>query len=116
MEHSFIPTLKEVKKVQITKLIEEIRRQPVNEDAIEILKGMEEEMDIARVHIKLISMLLDQYNVSGPDRIGIDRKRLESILRPSPERNRGSARPYRGKPGFAAKRPSRPYSGRPSPR
>lgn len=106
IEQCFIPTLKEVKQLQTAKFIEEIKAKPATEDANLILKALEAEMDFSEIGVKLISLLMERYSVSGPDRIGVDRKKLESMLRPSPERSRG-ARPYRGKPSFAGKRPAR---------
>lgn len=118
IEHSFIPTLKEAKKVQLAKLLNEIKRQPFSEEASMTLKAIEEEMDLPQIAYKLISLLLEQQNISGPERIGVDSKRIESLLRPMYDRGRGGSgsrnmyrqgngggRGYRGKPAFSDKKP-----------
>jgi ATP-dependent RNA helicase DeaD len=107
IELSFIPTLKEVKKVQMNKLLDVIKHQHLNEDATDLLKALEEEMDLSQIAYKLISLLLTQNNVAGPDRIGVDRSKMENLLRPPHDRNKksgGGGRPYRGRPPSAGKR------------
>lgn len=88
IEQNFIPTRSEAKKALVLKLVETIRRQALNDQAGEVLKALEEEMDLAQVTLKIISMLMTQQSVSGPDNIGIDINRCEKILKNARESGR----------------------------
>ncbi len=80
IEHSLVPTIKDLQKNQLSKLVEQIKHQPLDENASKILKEMEEEMDLTQISYKLISLLLNQQNAVGPDKIGVEGPRLERIL------------------------------------
>lgn len=89
MEHCFIPTIKEVKESQVSALVDSIRKQSVNDEAHKILDVLEEEFDLATISYKVISYLLETQKVAGPDKIGIEPKKLERLLsRFSNDRNR----------------------------
>ena len=99
IEQNFIPSRSEAKKVMVMKLVETIRRQALNDQAGEVLKALEEEMDSTQVTMKIISMLMSQQSVSGPDSIGIDVNRCEKILKSAGEshgrrRRSGGGRGY----------------------
>ncbi len=80
IEHSLVPTIQDIQKSQTSKVVEQIKHQSLNENATKILKEMEEEMDLTQIAYKLISVLLNQQSVVGPDKIGIDGAKLERIL------------------------------------
>jgi hypothetical protein len=88
---------------------------------VDILAQINEEMDIGEAACKLLSMLIERRMVSGPDRIGLSGKRLESVLgrgkrtenagyRPSTSgerRRRPDDRPrYEGRPASSDDRPA----------
>jgi len=100
IEQSFIPTLSDVKKVQCGKLVEEIRRQPLCEEAGLILAALEEEMDLAQINFKLISMILSRQPLVGPDKIGIDITRIQKLLKQGSEGSNRRFRPFGRKPSF----------------
>lgn len=77
--HHF-PTLVDVKRANATRLVDEIRKQPLNDAAGEVLAALEAEMDIAQINFKLISMVIDQQKLSGPERIGLDPAKIEKML------------------------------------
>lgn len=81
IEQNYIPNRREASKVLVMKLVETIRRHSLSEEAGEVLKALEEEMDIPQIAMKLISMLMSKQNVVGPDNIGIDVNRMEKILK-----------------------------------
>lgn len=80
IEHSLVPTIQDIQKSQTSKIVEQIKHQALNDNATKILKEMEEEMDLTQIAYKLISVLLNQQSVVGPDKIGIDGAKLERIL------------------------------------
>lgn len=80
MEHSYIPTIQDLKSAGVEKFIDEIKHQHINNEAAKILSTLEEEIDISQVSFKLISMLLDKRNVVGPNSIGINASRLNKML------------------------------------
>lgn len=97
IEQNFIPTRSEAKKAQSAKFIEQIRRQPLQEDAADILKVLQEEMDLSQIAFKLISMLSVQQAVLGPDKIGLDVNRIESALKNQRDR-KPRRRPFGKRP------------------
>ena len=103
MEHSYIPTVKDVQNAGAKKLIEEIKHQQINNEATQILSALEEDMDLSHISFKLISMLLEKKSVDGPNKIGIDATKLKKMLeklskekntKEKYSRNRGKRRGY----------------------
>lgn len=81
IEQNYVPNRSEASKVLVMKLVETIRRQSLSEESGQVLKALEEEMDLSQIAMKLISMLMTKQNVAGPDNIGIDVSRMEKILK-----------------------------------
>jgi ATP-dependent RNA helicase DeaD len=98
IEQNYIPNRKEASKVLVMKLVETIRRQPLSDEAADVLKALEEEIDLSQISMKLISMLMTKQNVTGPDSIGIDVNRMEKIMKNAANdngrRRRGGGRYY----------------------
>lgn len=88
-----VPTINELKKTQLTKLVDTIRHQPLNEDANDMLELLEEEMDLSHIVYKLLSILIGDSKPEGPDVIGLSRNDLEHLQRSKTgNKGRGSGR------------------------
>jgi ATP-dependent RNA helicase DeaD len=74
MQLCTVPTLSDLRKSQADKLIESIRKQPLDESASDVLEALEDEMDINHLAYKLVSMLLERETIIGPDAIGLQEK------------------------------------------
>ncbi len=94
LEHKFVPTLSDVNKSRLKKLANDIENAKLNNDAVELLNILEENMDIAQITLKLISLLMDKNSIKGPDKIGFDKKTLNSMLKrlAEKEKNKGNKR------------------------
>jgi len=97
IEFCTIPSLDDVKKNQVVKIVKEIENQKVSEEAIAILKELENDLDNEVIAFKLISMLLEKQSISGPNKIGIDQKGLKSIIHSRSDDRGGRNRNYRGR-------------------
>ncbi|NOQ30982.1 MAG: DEAD/DEAH box helicase [Helicobacteraceae bacterium] len=80
MVHAFIPSKHDVKEKTLNKLIASIENQKVYDEAHKVLDALKEEYDHDNIAYKLISMLLDNQNIQGPNHIGLDQARLTKIL------------------------------------
>jgi ATP-dependent RNA helicase DeaD len=88
MEHAYIPSKHDVKKAHLNKLIDTIEHQSIYDEAHQVLDILSEDMDQNQITYKLISLLLDNQAIKGPNNIGIAPQRLEKILS-ALERNKG---------------------------
>lgn len=98
MEHAYIPSKVEVKEAQVTRLVREIEKQHVFDEAHKVLDLLKQDYDQDQIAYKLISLLMERNTVQGPNNIGIAAERLEKILHNlanRPERG-GSRGGYRG--------------------
>ena len=89
MEHAYIPSKTDVKQAQVNRLVSDIEKQHVYDEAHMILDVLTEEFDQTQIAYKLVSYLLDRQAVKGPNTIGIAPQRLEKILQSLERRNRG---------------------------
>ncbi|MDP1784157.1 MAG: DEAD/DEAH box helicase, partial [Sulfuricurvum sp.] len=80
MEHAYIPSKIDVKEAQVNRLLKEIEKQPVYDEAHKILDALKEEFDQEQIAYKLISLLMERNTVAGPNQIGISAERMEKIL------------------------------------
>lgn len=80
IELHHIPTLGDVKKANVSKLVDTIKKQSLNDAAGEVLKILEEEMDISQIAFKLISLAIEKQKLAGPERIGIDPEKIAKML------------------------------------
>ncbi len=101
--HGEIPSISDVHRQHNQRLIRALCEQPIRDEAVEILTALSEEMELTEAACKLISMMIDQRSVQGPNRIGLNSKQLQALLKPQkPRRDRGG---HRSKPT----RSSRPH-------
>ncbi len=80
IKHEVIPTLGEVKKANSQKLVHEVVHAKLHDEAQTLLNALEEEQDLNQIALKLISLLIDKQELTGPDRIGVSPARLEKML------------------------------------
>ena len=80
MEHAYIPSKHDVKEAQVTRLVNEIEKQHVYDEAHKILDLLKQDYDQEQIAYKLISVLMERNTVQGPNQIGIAAERLEKIL------------------------------------
>jgi len=80
IKQNMVPSLGDVKKSNVGKLLEEIKKQHLNDDAAEILNSLEEDMDISQIVFKLISLVIDKQKLKGPEKIGLDAEKVKRML------------------------------------
>ncbi|MBE0492364.1 MAG: DEAD/DEAH box helicase [Sulfurospirillum sp.] len=80
LQQKLVPTLGDVTESRLAKLADAITHAQLNDSAQKLLNALEGEMDLAQISLKLISMLMDQNTPQGPDRIGLDKKTLTSVI------------------------------------
>lgn len=99
MEHAYIPSKHDVKEAQVSRLLADIEKQHIFDEAHKVLDALKEEYDMDQIAYKLISVLMEQNKVQGPNQIGIARERLEKILSNLDRRDRGGSN-NRNRGGF----------------
>ncbi len=80
MEHAYIPSKVDVKEAQVSRLVNEIEKQHIYDEAHKVLDLLKQDYDQEQIAYKLISVLMERNTVQGPNHIGIARERLEKIL------------------------------------
>lgn len=88
IEHKNIPTLKELKVEKLDKIANNIKQMPLLEEATAVLDVLEDEMSIAKIALKAISMLIEKKGSGGPENIGISTKALEKLIKQNPQNDR----------------------------
>jgi ATP-dependent RNA helicase DeaD len=71
IEQGFIPSKQEIRKAQIARLIEEITNHTACNESYEMIQTLIETMDMGVITSKLLSLMLSQKPIEGPDHIGI---------------------------------------------
>ena len=86
-----VPSLGDVKENKLIKIADDIKNAELNENASKLLAILEENMDMSQIALKLLSNLLKENTPVGPDKIGLDKKTLDNVVRNMEERdnNRG---------------------------
>lgn len=79
-----IPSLKELQESKLNKIVNDVKNAPLLEESTVVLDALEEEMSIAKLALKAISLLLEQKGDAGPENIGLNKKALEKLLRQKP--------------------------------
>lgn len=87
IEHKIVPSLSDVKENKLAKMADDIRNAELNENAVKLLTMLEEDMDMAQIALKLLSNLLKENTPVGPNKIGLDKKTLESVVKNIEERD-----------------------------
>jgi ATP-dependent RNA helicase DeaD len=103
-----IPSLGEVKRLKMQKIIDDLKNHPVDPDAASRLEELKQTMDLQEINASLMSLLLKNEKITGPDRIGLTADELKAEPRSFPKK-RGKKfgswkKPHRkGKPKAFAK-------------
>lgn len=88
IEHKFIPTSKELSSDLTARLISDIKLQETDERAADIIKKMQEELSTQELLSKLLSMILSEQNIEGPDKIGLDLHNINKLLQRLSEKDK----------------------------
>jgi len=80
MAHAYIPTKSQVQSAQMHRLIDEIEKQKIYDEAAEVFEALSEDMDQTQIAFKLLSMLMKRTSVKGPNTIGVSQQRLDKIM------------------------------------
>lgn len=75
-----IPSISEVRGSRSEKLIDKIKNHPIDEGSADVLKLLENEMDMTQIAIKAISALIEDEKVLGPDKIGLNRNSASRVV------------------------------------
>ncbi|MGI8908255.1 MAG: DEAD/DEAH box helicase [Candidatus Sumerlaeaceae bacterium] len=102
MQQRFIPSHTELKKASERKLLDAIRGQHADGNAERLLDALEKEFGLPETAHRLLAMLMQQSEVRGPDRIGVQGTRLERLQNPPAKTGKPGFKgkgPFKGKPG-----------------
>ncbi|MDF2576653.1 MAG: hypothetical protein K0S74_137 [Chlamydiales bacterium] len=91
-----VPSVSDVHRSYFPKLAQSVLEQVEREESIAILGMLEGELDHTQIATKLISMLLDQRPITGPDQIGVKGEKLKRLLTPGSAPKSPSKSPYGG--------------------
>jgi len=80
----FIPSLREMNKANINKLMDTLRAQPLDDQATEVLLDLENDMDVVEIANKALALLMSRETASGPEYIGLNPKRVDHLLSRNP--------------------------------
>jgi len=79
MKLSPIPTLSEVKAGRHQKFVDQIKDRTIEEASKELYQQLEQTMKPEQIGIHLLSMLLENDKISGPEKIGLSPKEIEEF-------------------------------------
>lgn len=117
-----IPTKSDLQKKQVAKIVSEIKQQPPKKEAIQALAQLKQDMSLEEISLSLLSALLVEQQIHGPDQIGFapdqitmrpekdrerDRDRRDRRGPPDRKRYAGSGKPT-GKPTYHKPSSSKP--------
>jgi len=94
LNQKLVPTLGDVNESRLKKVADKILHAQINNDAQKLLNLLTDEMDLAQIALKLISVKLDKNAPQGPDKIGFDKNSLSGIIKrlAEKERSKGNRR------------------------
>jgi ATP-dependent RNA helicase DeaD len=81
INHSNIPSLRDVQRQRVTQLAQKIQDADIHEDAAGVVGNLLKSGNAEDVATKIVSLLLGRVEVTGPEKIGLPSERLESVLR-----------------------------------
>jgi len=97
MGHAYVPSKNDLRSSTIETLVKKVEDHKIYDEAHKVLDRLREDIDEEQMAYKLISMLLDQQDIKGPNQIGIPADKMEAILaraaqRGGQSRGRGGSR------------------------
>ncbi|NPA60363.1 MAG: DEAD/DEAH box helicase [Epsilonproteobacteria bacterium] len=99
MGHAFVPSKNDLRESTIETMVKKVEEHKIYDEAHKVLDLLKEDIDEEQIMYKLVSMLLDQQDIKGPNNIGIPADRIDAILERAAKRgdSRGRGRGnYRG--------------------
>ncbi len=115
MGHAYVPSKNDLRSSTIENLVKKVEDHKIYDEAHKVLDRLREDIDEEQMAYKLISMLLDQQDIKGPNQIGIPADKMDAILaraaqRGGQSRGRGGSRGRSGG-GGGGYRGNKPRSG-----
>ncbi|WP_372999973.1 DEAD/DEAH box helicase [Sulfurimonas sp.] len=101
MGHAYVPSKNDLRSSTIETLVKKVEDHKIYDEAHKVLDRLREDIDEEQMAYKLISMLLDQQDIKGPNQIGIPADKMDAILARAAQRggqSRGRGGP-RGRSG-----------------
>ena len=92
MGHAYIPSKNDLRESTIDTLVKKVEDHKIYDEAHRVLDKLREDIDEEQMAYKLISMLLDQQDIKGPNTIGIPADRIEAVLARAAQRGGGGGR------------------------
>jgi len=97
MSHAFVPSKNDLRSSTIDALVKKVENHKIYDEAHKVLDRLREDIDEEQMAYKLISMLLDQQEIKGPNAIGIPADRIDDILARAAQRGGGNRGRGRGR-------------------
>ncbi|WP_200762837.1 DEAD/DEAH box helicase [Nitrosophilus alvini] len=76
-----VPSAKDVSSKKQSSLVESIKEQEVNTEAIELVEALKAEYDISEIAFKLASVVAQNHKVKGSNKIGKSKKEIEWLIK-----------------------------------
>ncbi len=92
-----LPSLAEIKEQQQRDLIKKVISQDAHQASKDVLSQLQSEMNIYDIGENLLSILLNEKELSGPENLGM---KLEEIHEENNQKKRSNRRPFGSKRGF----------------
>ena len=92
MGHAYIPSKNDLRESTVDALVKKVEDHKIYDEAHKVLDKLREDIDEEQMAYKLISMLLDQQDIKGPNSIGIPADRIEAVLARASQRGGGNGR------------------------
>lgn len=109
MAHAYVPSKTDLRSTTIDNLVKKVEDHKIYDEAHKVLDKLREDIDEEQMAYKLISMLLDQQDIKGPNNIGIPAEKMEAILARASQRNDSRGKGGRSRGGsFRSNSSSRP--------
>lgn len=78
--HKFVPTMQVLSDDLSKKMVQKICEQGISEKANELLELLQEKMDLTQISLKILTIIIQNQKLSGPETIGLDAKSIKRLL------------------------------------
>ncbi len=99
MGHAFVPSKNDLRESTVDALVKKVEDHKIYDEAHRVLDQLKQDIDEEQIMYKLVSMLLDQQDIKGPNSIGIPADKLDAILARAAQRGGNSRGRGRGRSG-----------------
>ena len=100
MAHAYVPSKNDLRSSTIENLVKKVEDHKIYDEAHKVLDRLREDIDEEQMAYKLISMLLDQQDIKGPNSIGIPAEKMEAILARASQKNDSRGKGGRSRGSF----------------